>query len=453
MIEVRIILPRINITDNEYKVIIDAFTNKISKCNITIANEPNHYPEYYYFSEMANVCMTSSERLDTYIRFYKEVCSELSKNKDIEKTAVEYIEYSFYIYAIREIHVEERADEFKSVLETLEIMIDENRTSFEGNRFASKFETRWCNRYVNIGANFHLSFLVPITLRCNKLCKYCMVFSPYFELEKRVYHPSFEDLCRQIDTLFEIVDSSHGIQFAGGEPCVRNDLPALIDYVGDHYKDRISEFTRQGTGFGIITNSTIDFSDELIEASRRFGSKLYWLLDDYRFSKVDQIIRKLKDNEINYMYRDQKTVGNLHCDGWINTLNDYSLPIDPEAATNAVKSCGQKQLIFQFIVANGKMYPCSRVMASDLYWPNMEISREYSVDMYDENTTKEDKIKKIKNLLCLNYFHTCDKCKGMHEKRKRYYPAEQLTANEIIGIRTGHIKMTDFGNYDEKIRN
>lgn len=449
MPDMKITLPKANVSDALYAETLKAFSARAPEGFVAIASKPDSYPDYYYYMDMAENCMSSPETLERYIRCYHEACSELAEQSPDAKEFASFLENSFYIYSVREIHTRGKADAYRSALDILEQRIDTNRDSFDANPFPSRFEKRWCNRYVNLGADFNLSFLLPVTLRCNKRCKYCMTFSPYLEINKCAYHPTFEELCRQIDKIFEIVDNSYGIQFAGGEPCIRQDLPELIDYVGEHYKERICDYTRQGTGFGIITNSSIDFSDKLVEASKRFGPKLCWLLDDYHFSIADKIIEKLEKNGIRYLHRDQKTEGVMHCGGWLNLLNDFSKPTDPVAAESATKRCGQKQLIFQFIVANGKMYPCSRVMSVDFYWPDMEVSREYSVDMFDESTTKEEKVAKIKSLLCANYFHTCDKCKGIFEGRKRYYPAEQLTPEEYADLKAGRLSMTDFGNYDE----
>jgi len=445
----RIVLPKANVEDALYNAVVAAFSENPLSGSVSIAQRCDHFPDYYYYMEMVDYCMTSPETLERYVSCYREVCAELCNAMPDAREFISYIENSFYIYSIKEIHTRDQADAYRAVLCDLELVIDKNRLSFDENRFPSRFEKRWCNRYVNLNANFNLSFLFPITLTCNKRCKHCVTFSPYLDLVKKGYRPSFEYLCRQIDKLFELVDTACAIQFAGGEPCIRQDLPQLIDYIGEHYKNRISDCTRQGTGFGIITNCSIDFSDELIEASKRFGPKLCWLLDDYHFSCADKIVEKLKKHGIRYDYRDQKSEGEMHCDGWVNPLNDFSKPTDPVAATKAAERCGVKQLTIQAHIANGKIYPCSCVLASDFYWPDMEASREYSVDMFDEATTREEKLAKLKKILCASYFHTCDKCKGIYEGRKRYYPAEQLTSEEYKKLVSGEISMMDFGNYDE----
>lgn len=445
----KIVLPKAEVNEEMLKKTVEAFSKRFGNENVSVATKPDKVPDYYYYSEMADDCMDSPETLVAYVDGYHDVCAALLREMPEERELWEYLEYSFYIFSVREIHTRERAEQYRKVLDVLEKRIDEHRSSFDENRFPSRFEKRWCNRYVTVGANFNQAFLLPVTLRCNKRCKYCMTFCPYLEIEKRAYHPSFDFLCRQIDKLFETIDNSYGLQFAGGEPCIRNDLPDLIDYVGEHYKGRICDYTRQGTGFTIITNSSIDFSDRLIEASKRFGPKLCWLLDDYHFSIADKIVEKLEANGIDYVRRDQKTKGQIHCDGWINPLNDFSLPTDSQKAIAAASRCGQKQLILQLLVANGRIYPCSRVMASDVYWPNMQVSKEYSIDLFDDTMSKEEKVSQMKKLLCANYFHTCDKCKGIYEGRKRLYPATQLTTEEYAALKVGEISMTDFGNYDE----
>lgn len=394
-----------------------------------------------------NSALTADE-LRRYIAEYRDRTENLIKIFPEDETRWRYYELSFYVSMIQKIHYY-KIQNCNQELRQMEDEVSKHRTMFINCELTHDFEKCWANKYVTDGANFNNNFLFCITARCNKKCKYCMVFSPYLEAGKKQYHPSFEELCNEIDGLFAIIDSSAGIQFGGGEPCIRKDLPALIDYMGK-YKDKISDFTRLGTGFGIITNSSIEFSDELIEASKRFGPQLCWLLDDYHFSIGEKIAEKLSNHGINYVLRDQKTNGDMHCGGWLNFFSDYTKPVDKEKAISNYSKCGQAQSIFQFIIANGSIYPCSRPMSVDMYWPELSPAKDCRVDIFDENSTKELKVEKLKSLMCANHYFTCGFCGGLHSDRKvRHYPAEQLSDQEFSDLRQGNLSMMDFGNHNE----
>ncbi len=392
--------------------------------------------------------LLDANTLEEYLSAYQKRTEWLCEMFPDRSLTWKYFKWSFMISMLQKIYRYDLAD-CKKYTETITSELIEHRSEFLNCKQIQVFERKWLDKYVTSGADFNNNFLFCLTTLCNKMCKYCMVFSPYLTAKGLHYHPSFEELCAEIDGLFQIIDSSSGIQFGGGEPCIRKDLPKLIDYVAK-YKDKISDYTRLGTGFGIITNASIPFSDELIEASKRFGPKLVWLLDDYYFSQGKEIAAVLEKNNINYVLRDQRTDGKLHCDGWLNFFNDYTGPIDEEAAIENYSRCGQAQSIFQFIIAQGNIYPCSRPMSVDMYWPDKHLVDDYRVEILTGNLSRKEKVDKLKSLMCANHYMTCGFCGGLHAERKvRHYPAEQLTEEEYDELKKGCLSMMDFSNENE----
>jgi hypothetical protein len=388
-------------------------------------------------------CLELSVWLDEAKNNYDEMCSRFPNEK--ERWLFDYL--SFQLMMIRQIHRYEIIG-CDAELAQMETAIDNNRDFFFSSKYIQDIQIKWANKYVNIGANFNNNFLFCVTTRCNKNCKYCMIFCPYLNAESKHYEPSFEELAHEIDGLFKIIDTTSGVQFGGGEPCTRKDLPSLIDYVG-HYKERISDYTHLGTGFGIITNSSIPFNEDLIQASKRFGPKLVWLLDDYHFSRGVEIASQLEQHGINYVLRDQKTEGKIHCGGWLNIFNDYTKPTNKQNAISNYSSCGQAQDIFQFAIAKDNIYPCSRIMAIDIYWAGLDLAKDYYVPLYSDSVTREEKQRKLKELLCNNHYFSCGLCGGIRQGRKRYYPAEQLNSQELSMVKTGKLHFTDFSNDSE----
>ena len=125
--EWKIVLPKVEVEDRLYAAVLNAFSAKISNGDISIAQQSDHYPEYYYYADMADHCMTSPEVLERYVSCYSEVCSELCDRIPDAREFVSYIENSFFIYSIREIHTREQAESYRTVLDILEQVIDKNR--------------------------------------------------------------------------------------------------------------------------------------------------------------------------------------------------------------------------------------------------------------------------------------------------------------------------------------
>lgn len=72
---------------------------------------------------------------------------------------------------------------------------------------------------------------VDITNRCNMKCPVCFASAG---ATKRVYEPSFEDLKRILEKMASIKPNPpFAIQFSGGEPTLREDLPELINLAKD----------------------------------------------------------------------------------------------------------------------------------------------------------------------------------------------------------------------------
>ncbi|XRP96499.1 tetraether lipid synthase Tes [Methanocaldococcus sp. 16A] len=71
---------------------------------------------------------------------------------------------------------------------------------------------------------------IDVTNRCNLNCPICFANA---NKSGKVYEPSFEDIKRMMENLRSEVPPTPAIQFAGGEPTVRPDLPELIRLAKD----------------------------------------------------------------------------------------------------------------------------------------------------------------------------------------------------------------------------
>ena len=122
--------------------------------------------------------------------------------------------------------------------------------------------------------------VLEVTKRCNLHCEYCFARGG-----DNGWQPSFEELCGAVD---DIVRLGKGplIQFAGGEPTLREDLPELIKYA----RAAGTRFTQINTN-GIRLAEDEDYVQRLAEA----GLDIVFLQFD---GLDDAIYRKLRGRDL-----------------------------------------------------------------------------------------------------------------------------------------------------------
>ena len=64
-----------------------------------------------------------------------------------------------------------------------------------------------------------------VTQQCNLACPVC-----FTQPDCKASQPTFDELCRKIDFFLETYGEPYPLEFCGGEPTVREDLPALAEY-------------------------------------------------------------------------------------------------------------------------------------------------------------------------------------------------------------------------------
>lgn len=138
--------------------------------------------------------------------------------------------------------------------------------------------------------------IYPTTI-CNLRCKYCLNFTPYI---KHHCIKTLEECKQEVDIFFKWVDYVRWFQISGGEPQLWSHLYELIEYIGENYRSKI------GKRFEFVTNGTIIPSDELFQLMRKYNVNM--VLDDYGENygnyknRCKEIIDKLKENDISYIY-------------------------------------------------------------------------------------------------------------------------------------------------------
>ncbi len=264
---------------------------------------------------------------------------------------------------------------------------------------------------------------IIMTLNCDLNCKLCSSYAPYF---KRTEDLPVSTQMDYIKRYFEIVDHVELFSISGGEPLLYKNLPDFLD--------RLIEYSDRFDKLEIITNGTMIPSQELINAVKPFGSKIYrFLVDNYNISsKIPEIRSKLEEGGIPYIVRDNNSQ-NSHCDGWVDLGKIDAMINDDNKAEELFKKCVYVQKMgFCFGIYRGIMTPCGPVRRRRSL--GHDVSYDDYIDLFDDTLSVEDQRKKIMNMYTTNYLETCKYCNGFCENSPRFTPAEQLTKEEIASL-------------------
>ena len=108
----------------------------------------------------------------------------------------------------------------------------------------------WMKRQQNY--LYHVDMMIVES--CTFRCKNCNMFIPYY---KEVKKYNLESLKRNVDLLFERIEYVVWFGLIGGETLLCKDLPEILEYIYEKYRDRIGQIT-------MTTNGSIVPSGRLI---------------------------------------------------------------------------------------------------------------------------------------------------------------------------------------------
>jgi hypothetical protein len=255
--------------------------------------------------------------------------------------------------------------------------------------------------------------IVP-TLRCTLNCKLCSNHMPMF---KKKYDIPLENMKRDIDHIFELVDHIEWLQFVGGEIF-------MVDYMADVYEYAL-KYKSQFDKLILMTNATIAPRAKEISVLKKYGNDCEIMISDYgKYSyKTDEMVDICKENDIPY------TIKCYHGDmqyygGWIDNTSLKKCSEDMEVIAKQRARCSQVKMKNMHCM-NGKIHRCSNSCFLTELGVNKPSYRDF-VDLNDDSVSKEEKIEIIRNF----YKEPVESCKICSfwniENGKRYPAAEQM---------------------------
>jgi len=213
----------------------------------------------------------------------------------------------------------------------------------------------------------------------------------------------------------------------GGEPLVRNDLHLILDYL-HKYLPQITRVVR------INTNGSILVSDELIEASKPYGDKMHWMIDDYGNHlsvNASQSIAKLEAAGVSCELRDY--VLDPYCGGWVDFSDMTTLHNTPEEAEALFNKClcSPKKQERSVNLYDGEMYICGQSKHCMDLGVIPKVKPEY-VNICDPALSLQETRDEITRFMNMGTQAACQYCTGICPDSVRYPAAEQIKDTDKI---------------------
>lgn len=232
-----------------------------------------------------------------------------------------------------------------------------------------------------------------MTTLCNLDCKGCLNFT---HANRNKAHYPLERLKQDVDILFSKVDAIGLFHLCGGEPLLYPFFQELMDYIGEKYRAKISQF-------GITTNGTILPSDKLCKSMRDTGMSVW--VDDYRKNvdmangKYEKILKKLKEYGVIYYAN--------YVDDWINIERN----LESKEENEVVNRCSLCSIPFVSL-KNHKIYGCNY---SD-YACEAGVVKTMPKDFLDlleiDKSNRKMLLEYVMGYSERGYYSFCSKCEG-----------------------------------------
>lgn len=222
--------------------------------------------------------------------------------------------------------------------------------------------------------------IVP-TFVCTLRCKLCSNHIPAFQAPPTA---TVEEMCSDIDHLFQLFDRIEWLQFVGGEIFTHKRLDEVFEHC-KKYSDRFDRLI-------IETNATIMPTEKELESLFSYGSRLKVMISDYgELSRArDRMVEAFSAHGAECVIK--RYYGDLegqHFGGWIDNTPRRDLLEPDEYVTRQAALCAQVRLE-NMHVFRGKLHRCS----NSLFLSELGVcvpNRGDFVDLNSDSSSLEEK--------------------------------------------------------------
>jgi len=278
-------------------------------------------------------------------------------------------------------------------------------SGINAKRCSATMECRqiYCHRLGNIikakctsEKPIHLtSVTLVINQKCSLKCKFCTSYMNEYPLKDRINFP-LEQIKKDIDTFFDLVDSVGTITVMGGEPFMHPELSEIIEHL----------CTKQNFGLiSIATSGTFPIKEEQLKG-------LYEKRVNVSFSNYTQSINE-RQKEVYYQNIEfVKQAGVCYTEGlfspeWIVPSTLYDANRTEQEKIEMKTNCDNWHQI-----KNGKVFPCD--FANSIYCLGIA---DYATDYFDLSMQgdKEEIREKFRTYIERPCYQSC----GHHTKERK----------------------------------
>jgi len=226
-----------------------------------------------------------------------------------------------------------------------------------------------------------------------------------------------------LSAIFNVVDRIGTLHLTGGgEPFLHPKLAELIEASMVH-SDRFDKLM-------LFTNSTVLVSDKLIEILKRYKDKIIIQTSRYGINPAREAEIHDRLNESGAKLKVEKYYGeDQSFGGWVDFGKWESYGRTPEELSCLFNECSVTRVLHgNWRTRDGKVHWCTRSQRGMELGLIPNNPSDY-IDLFDTNTSCEEKRAKFQLIAEKNYISACDYCSGdagTTDKSKRYPAAEQI---------------------------
>lgn len=258
-----------------------------------------------------------------------------------------------------------------------------------------------------------------LTTKCTLRCESCNNLMQYFS-SKNQYTCTLEGILESLDCLLENVESIQRLRIIGGEPLMFKELPQLVAALEQRKKVR---------SFDVLTNATIDFKEELLQAIKKAKKFRKVSISDYSTApnlkiplKQESIFKALKAYKIPYSFNS----GGI----WYKVEKIYKRNRTKEGIIANFQACGMPCVSLmsgdEHLAGFGAVFVCP--IASSL--SKLKGVEEFSGDYIA--LEQGDLRHRILSFYAQDFFKACDYCQDWSKPREDILAAIQ--ADKVLEI-------------------